>query len=215
MPAGSSGAGRELSLVFCVGLDKTGTTSLCETVANSFGLPARHFEGVEKLCEGLDSLDADDGRFDGECIVADWPLWENVENLARLYPDATYVITTRNIDDWLFSRCIHRLSLHAEWGRGLDLDVFAWSEEFERHHGRARDVLARCRVFELNVCDDPPDKTIETLTDVLGRRPVEGGGLEWSTRHTGESNLEKIARHIRERRQAIRDSWSEKSSSVD
>src|SRR5262245_10122955 len=106
--------------VFCIGLNKTGTRSLNDAL-ELLGLRGMHWGGrdvasaaqrgpqikaaVERaLAEGrplLDDLDDADAYSD---ILA---LSENFTALDEQYPGSKFILTTRDVDDWLASRRRH------------------------------------------------------------------------------------------------------------
>lgn len=90
--------------VFCIGFNKTGTTSLHEYFEQA-GLSSSHDPGYQANTRTMDEaelrayLDAYDAFSDGERA--------NVPRLLELYPDAKFVLNTRGLKSWLESRVKH------------------------------------------------------------------------------------------------------------
>ena len=115
--------------VFCIGLNKTGTRSLHDAL-EMLGLRSIHWGGSElaeavrrgpairdaverALVEGrplLDDLDDADAYSD---ILE---LSVKFDVLDRQYPGSKFILTTRDLDDWLASRQAARRDQHRPQG---------------------------------------------------------------------------------------------------
>lgn len=150
--------------IFCIGLNKTGTTSLHDAFM-ILGLRSVHYtddrgrniQDVIKenylsgkgILESLEHYDA----------ISDWikgPSRLAFHEFDRQYPGSRFILHTRNLDAWLDSREKHvkrHIRLYEEtkdpritW-RTIDRD--GWKQEYERHHedvttyfaGREGDLL--------------------------------------------------------------------------
>jgi hypothetical protein len=97
--------------VFCVGFNKTGTTSLHHWFAAA-GLDSSHDATYQRRTRTMERdelrsyLDAHDAFSDGERA--------NIPILRELYPDAMFVLNTRPMRAWLQSRVKHVF----RWGGG-------------------------------------------------------------------------------------------------
>jgi len=74
--------------VFGMGLSKTGTKSLANALSQ-FGLEIIHFPSVNQLIKGNGAVDT--------------PVIAFLPQLLQLFPNAKFICTTRDIDDWLVS----------------------------------------------------------------------------------------------------------------
>lgn len=92
---------REAEFVFGIGLSRTATSSLAEAL-RMLGYPAKHYPPI--------------ARVEGAACRLDWPWWMNrfraatdipvsatYRELARRFPNAKFVLTLRDEDQWLHS----------------------------------------------------------------------------------------------------------------
>ena len=84
-----------ITKVFGIGLSRTGTTSLCHAM-KALGFSAVH-------CPG--SL----AQIDDHFFSNDTPISSRFEALDERYPNAKFIYTTRNIDQWALS-CLRRFA---------------------------------------------------------------------------------------------------------
>jgi hypothetical protein len=143
--------------VFCIGLNKTGTRSLHDAL-QILGLRSVHWGGPvqstavargrmiretieQSLRDGrplLDGLEEADAYSD---ILA---LSSNFDVLDRQYPGSKFILTVRDLDDWLDSRRRHVEQNVERQARGeyagtfLVVDYPAWTEERVDHDSRVR-----------------------------------------------------------------------------
>jgi hypothetical protein len=89
--------------IFCVGLSKTGTTSL--TVAlRTLGYDAVHWYATKYAFRYCDTgIDIDWSLFDSHDAFADTPIARIYPQLDARYPDARFILTLRDVDAWLNS----------------------------------------------------------------------------------------------------------------
>jgi hypothetical protein len=97
-------------LVFGIGLNKTGTTSL-HAALELLGLRAIHHAGRVKRAIAADRAH---GRPPLSGMIArgyqgfvDSPVWMYVRELDESYPGARFIYTTRPVEDWIASRRRH------------------------------------------------------------------------------------------------------------
>ncbi len=157
--------------VFCIGLSKTGTRSLHDAL-QILGLRSVHWGGpvlatavqrgpvltetIERaLHDGrplLDELEDADAYSD---ILA---LSTNFDVLDRQYPGNKFILTVRDLDDWLDSRRRHveqnleRRARGEYAGNNVVVDYPAWREERLQHDARVRAYFA-ARPDDLLVLD--------------------------------------------------------------
>lgn len=84
--------------VFCVGFNKTGTTTLHRLFADELGLRSAHNPRWTdwSITRDTSNLDRFDAFSDGGC--------PSVRDLDELYPDALFVLNTRPMRNWVLSR---------------------------------------------------------------------------------------------------------------
>ena len=172
--------------IFCIGLNKTGTRSLHEAL-QILGLSSVHWGGpdlstavqraaeiraaVERaLQEGrplLADLEAADAYSDIHALTI------NFDVLDRQYPGSKFILTVRDLADWLASRERHVMANLTYRERGeyagsfLSADVDGWAEEMVAHDARVRSHFAG-RPDDLLVMDISAGDGWERLCPFLG-----------------------------------------------
>lgn len=90
--------------IFCIGLSKTGTTSLTEAL-RILGFDAVHWYATKHAfrytADG--GIDIDWDFFERHDAFADTPIARVYPLLDERYPDAKFILTERNVDAWLTS----------------------------------------------------------------------------------------------------------------
>lgn len=133
----ASGSGRRLP-VFGIGLRKTGTTSLHEALT-VLGYRSCHWLGddfSQQVSEAIDN--GRDLPFEAFTDVAS--VLSRFRELDTLYPDAAFVLTTRDVEDWLRSQARHVALNQADVLNGrtehswTSIDLDAWRSERLLHH---------------------------------------------------------------------------------
>jgi glycosyltransferase involved in cell wall biosynthesis len=141
-------SGPDRPRVFCIGLNKTGTSSF-HAAMEIFGLTSLHWGGPkinravrEALDGGRPLLSGLDPRFDAFSDVG--LLSTHFDLLDRQYPGSRFVLTVRPVQKWIDSRRRHverniaRRALGDYDGTFLTVDEELWREQWERQVGRAR-----------------------------------------------------------------------------
>jgi len=172
--------------IFCIGLNKTGTRSLSDAL-EVLGFRSLHWGGgdpatalhrgpeirmaVERaLADGrplLEDIEDADAYSD---ILA---LSTNFDVLDEQYPESKFILTVRDLDDWLDSRRRHVETNAARRARGeyagtfLTVDYSAWTSERMEHEGRVRAYFAD-RPDDLLVLDISAGDGWERLCPFLG-----------------------------------------------
>lgn len=172
--------------IFCVGLSKTGTRSLHDAL-QLLGLRSVHWGGPElqtavqrgpeiraaveralrEVRPLLDDLEDADAYSD---ILA---LSTNFDVLDRQYPGSKFILTVRDLDEWLDSRRRHVEANIARRERGeyagtfLVVDVAGWTAELVEHETRVRSHFAG-RPSDLLVMDIPAGDGWDRLCPFLG-----------------------------------------------
>lgn len=134
--------------IFGIGLPKTGTTSLSKAI-NLLGIKSNHdCEKHKQLCGLLPQNVFPDGEayFDGP-ICREW------NRLFLLYPDAKFILSTRDREEWINSLIVHALHnrvFNTGWPHiSTQTQLTKWDD----HHEQVRRMLGDSRNFlEINVC---------------------------------------------------------------
>ncbi len=137
--------------IFCVGLNKTGTTSL-HRAFGELGIRSLHWGGpasrraVERaIAEDLPLLH----------YLEDHDAYSDIQRLSvsfdvldQQYPGSRFLLTTRDIDGWLDSRRRHVERNVERKARGdydgtfLDVEPDRWRAQFIEHHERVEEYFA-------------------------------------------------------------------------
>ncbi len=155
--------------VFCIGLNKTGTTSLHEAF-RILGLRSVHFidhngNNIKRvirhnyvsgndILEGIDEYDA----------YSDWSTdkytVEIFKEFDKQYPGSKFILNTRDLSEWLDSKekhvkrnrekLKHNKNKDIVW---LEIDRDAWTSQFNVHYNAAREYFANREndLLEINV----------------------------------------------------------------
>jgi hypothetical protein len=175
--------------VFCIGLNKTATTSLHEAL-ETLGIRGLHWGGpatrgqIERaMAEGRPLVD----DFAGYDAFSDIQvLSDNFELLDRQYPGSKFILTTRDLESWLESRQRHvlrnvaRKQLGQYDGDFLTMDDAAWAKQYHEHHARVHAYFAD-RPGDLLVMDIEAGDGYEVLCPFLGL-PIPDEPFPWSHR---------------------------------
>ena len=155
--------------IFCIGLNKTGTMSL-DKALRVLGFRSLHLGGPEVPREIRRALEDGRGLVDSlgdyDAFSDIWRLSEQFELLDRQYPGSKFILTIRDLDDWLDSRRRHvernvRNKAAGLYGGGfLTVDLEEWTQQYHEHHARVLEYFA-----------DRPD-------DLLVMRIADGDGYE-------------------------------------
>jgi hypothetical protein len=148
--------------VFCLGLNKTGTSSFHEAMT-ILGFESLHWGGpstrrkVEAALESGRPLLSDlDGRYDAFSDIE--PLYRNFRLVDEQYPGSRFVLTVRPVDAWLDSRRRHverniRRKAAGEYGGTfLEVDEAGWRREWDDHLNGVRQHFGdRSDFLELDI----------------------------------------------------------------
>ena len=137
--------------LFGIGLNKTGTTSLTHAL-RQLGFEAIHMGGINARLKSFRR-----GRmaaFEDQKCFLDGDLYLYWRELRSAYPDAKFILTTRDREDWINSRIVHvlhnRLFGQSRW---LDVDSRDWIDLWDAHHAAVRSAFPgdSC-LLEFDVC---------------------------------------------------------------
>lgn len=149
--------GRRPPRVFCVGFNKTGTTSLHELFVK-LGFRSHH---------GLRWHDAEQQEMYDEfdCFSDGFPLWWRL--LVDEYPRSRFILNVRRCDEWILSRLRHIARTKREgtydggqsWGAWDDTPeaVTSWIRDWQHHHLEVLRTFRKQpnRLLVVNVIADP------------------------------------------------------------
>lgn len=129
--------------IFCIGLNKTGTSSLHRALQD-LGFKSQHFGGppIRKAVERaiseekplLTYLPEADAYSDIQRLSV------NFERLDGEYPGSKFILTTRPVEGWVDSRRRHvernlEAKARGEYdGTFLEIETEKWHDLFEQHH---------------------------------------------------------------------------------
>ena len=191
--SGGAPDGASRPRVFCIGLNKTGTTSLHEALI-VLGYRSLHWGGPDTprsvrraFLEGVPLLTYL-GDFDAVSDIQSLVLM--FDRLDAEYPGSRFIYTKRDLDGWLRSRTHHverNIASHAKGeysGTFLTVDLERWTELFVEHEAR---VLAHFadRPHDLLVMDIPAGDGYDVLCPFLGL-PVPLEPFPWRQRGATE-----------------------------
>lgn len=177
--------------IFGIGLNKTGTSSFHRAM-ELLGFRSLHWGGppirqaVEAAVEaGQPLLSGLDPIYDAFSDIL--PIARHFDLLDEQYPGSRFVLTVRDIDDWVDSRRRHvernvALAARGEYAGGfVEVDEAGWRQEWHAHVARARAYFAGRQDFlELDIArgaDWGP------LCGLLGL-PVPVAPFPWENRRT-------------------------------
>jgi O-antigen biosynthesis protein len=175
--------------IFCIGLNKTGTSSLHQAL-QTLGFRSLHLGGPE-VPVGIKRA-TDEGRGlveylgDYDAFSDIWRLSERFELLDRQYPGSKFILTIRDLDGWLESRRQHvqrnvlRKAQGHYSGGFLTVDIERWTHEFDEHHARVLDYFTD-RPDDLLVMNVARGDGYELLCPFLGV-DVPAAPFPWSNR---------------------------------
>ena len=131
--------------IFGIGLNKTGTISLHQALTG-LGLSSLHWGGppsrraVERAIREGKPLLTYLGEYDAYSDIQ--RLSVSFDVLDRQYPGSRFILTTRDVDDWVDSRRRHVERNRERKARGeydgtfLEIELDRWREQFVDHHAR-------------------------------------------------------------------------------
>lgn len=179
-----------MNKIFCIGLNKTGTTSIHLALIR-LGYKSLHWGGFESdskietaLRDGEPILSHLSDKYDAYSDIA--ALTSNFDIADRHYPGSKFIMTWRDLDSWLVSRTEHVKRNIAGKERGvykgswLTIDHAEWTEEWHQHHDRVVEYFRRRDgdLLEFNCrAGDGYGKLCRFL-----RKPIVEDAFPWSNR---------------------------------
>lgn len=164
--------------IFGIGLSKTGTTSLARAL-EILGYKTRDYIGVTKYIAGdLSSVNLQE--IDANNAFTDTPIPSFYKQLDEKYPNSKFILTTRNMDDWLRSckkqftkRMVERQTeatsqLHTDLYGCFEFDPEKYASGYTRFIDCALDYFSNRRQ-DLLVTDICGGENWEELCAFLGK----------------------------------------------
>lgn len=174
--------------LFQIGLNKTGTTSLHEAMQI---LGYRSIHDVTTTATLIEEIKS--GKTDLlNNIDAFTCFYDDFRFLKEHLPDAKFVLTTRDKNEWIQSRIFHVLSNRAtgesDW---RDIDSLKWEKEFDDHHSDVRGIFRDDPNFlEMDICGGDGWKQLCPFLDC----PIPDVAFPIS--HTHQHKLNNIGRYL-------------------
>jgi hypothetical protein len=173
---------RSTPKIFCIGLNKTGTSSL-HAALGILGFRSLHWGGptvVKAVARARDDgrplLAYVEGEFDAFSDVE--PLSKDFALVDEQYPGSRFILTIRTLPDWLDSRRRHVMRNQERKARGeydgpfLEVDLDGWQTEYREHETRVRAYFSE-RPDDLLVMDVTKGDGWDVLCPFLGVDPPD------------------------------------------
>ncbi|MDB4409746.1 hypothetical protein N9235_02950 [Gammaproteobacteria bacterium] len=164
--------------IFGIGLSKTGTTSLAHAL-DILGYKTRDYLGVTKYIAGdLSSINVEE--IDANDAFTDTPIPSFYQQLDARYPGSKFILTTRNMNDWLKSckkqftkRMVAKENeatsqLHTDLYGCFEFDPDKYANGYNRHVNGALDYF-KDRPQDLLITDICGGNNWEQLCAFLGK----------------------------------------------
>ncbi len=165
--------------IFCIGFNKTGTSSMHQLFLD---LGLRSYHGYYSHFPVMDPIF---GQFQCFSDGDQHPF----EQLDRTYPGSRFIVTTRPLDDWLVSRIRHieerrRLGatgpMRMEYDTDPDAAVRKWVHSRLDYHQRVMTYFAKRSgdLLVINICNGADStQSVQTITHFLGIKTTPGQAL--------------------------------------
>lgn len=178
--------------IFCIGLNKTGTSSFHEAM-QILGFDSLHWGGTKIAKKVRRAIDAGAPLLSNLSRRHD--AFSDIGSLSRRfvlldsqYPGSRFVLTVRPVDEWLDSRRRHverNMERSAEGsynGTFLEIDEPAWREEWKQHLDRVHSYFGdRDDFLEIDITRSQSWEPFCRLLDV----DIPGEAFPWENRDRG------------------------------
>ena len=171
--------------VFQIGFNKCGTRTIHHFLKRHRGLRAVHWDNGELAKTMYRNLANGDPLMTGyenfnvftdmETITRDYALegFKLFPVLAREYPDARFILNTRDREDWIKSRLSHRDGTYLDRWKALlgveDVESLTeiWRADWDRHHARVAKFFADQphRLATFDIAKDSPEVIAKLLPE--------------------------------------------------
>lgn len=197
--------------IFCIGLNKTGTSSLHEAF-KILGFKSVHFlddkgrnikdiieenyYNNEDILKGISHYDA----------FSDWDHDETshliFKEFDQQYPNSKFILNTRNLEDWLNSRENHVLRNQKSFSKNfiskkswLKVDLNSWTIHYRRHHQAVYEYF-KGRESDLLIFDVTKGDSWDKLCDFLEIEPPKAKFPQANIIPNNLSVLQKLKRKL-------------------
>ena len=146
--------------VFIIGFNKTGTSSLHRFFSHN-GYKSAHWKkgdlaitirkNISQFRNPLSNYPRHHVYSDMECVDhPEYPLieaYKDFPSLFKWYPNAYFILNTRNVDNWLESRAKHGNGIYLDWYKyhygiqSKDEIIRLWRMDYYHHHYRVLDFF--------------------------------------------------------------------------
>lgn len=143
--------------VFCIGFNKTGTTSLHKALEMLGFKPTHDHKISQEICEY-----AADGKIHPATekydAFLDFPSPELFKDLDHMYPGSKFILTVRDVEDWITSRLSHVLMNRRIPERQSSWTAIDTENDRKRWEGHVKNVRGYFKnrqddFLEFNICD--------------------------------------------------------------
>lgn len=140
--------------IFCIGLNKTGTSSLNEAL-KILGINSVHDTELNRTMmkelrrKKFDTYGMYDAFTESEALYQNWHF------LANMFPTAKFILTKRNLKDWVNSRIVHILHIRLtkpghDW---QDIDTAKDAKLYHTHYANVASWFSDSdRLLTIDVC---------------------------------------------------------------
>lgn len=154
--------------VFCIGMNRTGSTSLYEYLIK-VGYKTTHDPNwwYWRFKSGLDQYDGYTDGFEGYKL---WNVYPNLRFLKRCFPNAKYIANTRPLNAWLTSRLKHNSPNYRK--RKIKKDDFSllksWTKNRNHWHGKIMHFSEKSpdNVLWLNIHEEGATTLLENFLNL-------------------------------------------------
>ena len=139
--------------IFVIGLTHTGKNSI-DAALERHGMTYKHYPEPKRVLEDTELYD----------VINDTPVIQYIEILDRLYPTAKFILTVREIEEWLESCRAHwawksKPTERHMWNRGSVYGIVGYNEHifrsvYKKHHRFVENYFKDrpTKLLVLNVC---------------------------------------------------------------
>jgi len=184
-------------MIFGIGKNKTGTRSLA-CALESIGMTVSHSDtdNADRVRQLLS--DPYWKPFDEFDVYLDGPLWMVPSLLREHFPDAKFILTTRDPDQWITSRMIHVLSNRIVYRDEAWQDLPATKadrDEFVRHNEDMREMFDGDPHFlEIDLTTGDQWAQLALFLDI----PIDTiAGVEFPRRNSADWRIAQILKHLK------------------
>lgn len=150
---------KNFNKIFCIGLNKTGTSSIHEALQILGFKSVHHKESRGKSIKDIIKSNYDNGLdilkdIDHYDAYSDWSHPSSnilFKEFDKQYPNSKFILNTRDINAWIKSRKKHlkrtpnlqQLQKQNPNNKWLKMDEAIWREEFDEHHKNVREYFKK------------------------------------------------------------------------